>query len=399
MQIGIVGKPNVGKSTFFNAITRASAEVANYPFTTIESNKDLAAVRVPEPAEEFGLEPHPRNSWSRGGYRFVPVEAIDVAGLVPGAHQGKGLGNKFLDELRQASVLIHVVDASGSTGEEGQPVSPGEHDPCREVRFLNEEIELWFLGIFKKHWDRIAKRVQIQGNDFYRQFAQTFSSLGIKEAYLRRAVNENGLDPEKPDNWSGEQLFSFTRSLRKRAMPTVIAANKVDVGPAEENLREMREEFPEMEIVPTSSMAELVLSQMDREGALSYTPGNSGFEILEEGRVDKKQEKALGIIQKVLEKYSGTGVQTAVNTSVLEELEKIVVFPVEDEKKLSDKKGRVLPDAFLLDAKSTPRDLAYKIHTQIGENFVAALDARSGRRVASDRELKHLDIVKIQSRA
>lgn len=400
MQIGIVGKPNVGKSTFFNAATRSTAEVANYPFTTIEANRSMAFVKVPEPAKDFSLEPKSRNSLSRGGYRFVPVEAVDVAGLVPGAHRGRGLGNRFLDELRQASVLIHIVDASGSTDDEGRPAGAGQYDPCEDVSFLEEEIEHWFFGIFRKNWEKMARRVELQGKNFFREFAQNFSGLGVREHHLRKAINEAEVSVEKPESWSDEQLFSFTKSLRKQAMPIVVAANKVDIELAEENIRRMKEKFPELRIVPVSSMAEHLLETLAGEGIVHYTPGGESFEVLREEKLSSKQRKGLEIVrERVLKRYSSTGVQDVVNASVLDELGKIVVFPVEDENRLSDKDGRVLPDAFLLGKGSTPRELAYKIHTDIGENFIASIDARTKRRIASDRELNHLDIVKIVARA
>ncbi|NOZ59369.1 MAG: redox-regulated ATPase YchF [Euryarchaeota archaeon] len=399
MEIGVVGKPNVGKSTFFRASTLGRAEIAGYPFTTVEANRGVAFVRVPEPAAELGVEPNPRNSFTAGGYRFVPVEMIDVAGLVPRAHEGRGLGNRFLDDLRQAGALIHVVDASGGTDEEGNPLKPGEHDPREDVRFLEEEIELWFFGIFKRNWEKLARRVQLAGESFERLFQELFAGLGVREAHVKEALREAGLSPEKPAQWSDEELFAFTRSLRRRAKPIVVAANKVDIPAAEENVRRLRDEFTHARIIPTSAMAELMLRELAQAGAISYIPGEGSFEILSTGSLSARQKKALEIIKKkVLERYGSTGVQQAINVAVLEVLGKIVVFPVEDEHRYCDGEGNVLPDAFLLDRGATPRDLAYRIHTEIGENFIAAIDARTKRKIASDAPLKHLDIVKIVTR-
>ncbi|WP_456474386.1 redox-regulated ATPase YchF [Candidatus Pyrohabitans sp.] len=399
MEIGVVGKPNVGKSTFFSAATLSKAEIANYPFTTVEANKAIAFVRIPEPAVELGVIPNPRNSLSISGYRFVPVEMIDVAGLVPKAHEGRGLGNRFMDDLRQAGALIHVVDASGSTDEEGNPLKPGEHDPRRDVRFLEEEIEQWFFGIFRRNWEKIARRVQMTGDSFERLFGELFAGLGIREAEVQLALRETGLDPRKPAQWSEEELFSFTRTLRRLAKPIIVAANKADVGVAEQNIARLKEEFPHTEIIPTSAMAELMLKNLAEAGVISYIPGDSSFKILKEGELSPKQKKALEIIKKnVLERYGSTGVQQAINVAVLDVLKKIVVFPVEDEHRLCDGEGNVLPDAYLLDQGATPRDLAYKIHTEIGENFIAAIDARTKRRIASDAPLKHMDIIKIVTR-
>ena len=123
MLIGIIGKSNVGKSTFFNAVTDLSVQTANYPFTTIEPNVGVAYVRIECICKEFEVQDNPVHSVCIDGIRFIPVKVIDIAGLVPGAHLGKGIGNKFLDDSRQADALIHVVDASGSTDSEGRPVA------------------------------------------------------------------------------------------------------------------------------------------------------------------------------------------------------------------------------------------------------------------------------------
>jgi hypothetical protein len=396
MEIGVVGKPNVGKSTFFRAATLAKAEIASYPFTTVEANRGVAFVRVPEPAVELGVEPNPRNSFTAGGYRFVPVEMIDVAGLVPKAHEGRGLGNRFLDDLRQAGALIHVVDASGGTDEEGNPLKPGEHNPCEDVRFLEEEIELWFFGIFKRNWAKLVRRVQLAGESFERLFQELFAGLGIREAHVKEALRKAGLSSAKPAQWSEEQLQSFARVLRRLAKPIIVAANKADIAVAERNIALLKREFSHARIIPTSAMAELMLRELAHSGAISYVPGEGSFQVLKREELSPRQKKALEIIKKnVLERYGSTGVQQAINAAVLEVLGKIVVFPVEDEHRLCDGEGNVLPDAFLLDKGATPRDLAYRIHSEIGEKFIAAIDARTKRRIASDAPLKHLDVVKI----
>lgn len=398
MQVGIVGKPNVGKSTFFRALTLAHAEIANYPFTTIDANRAVGYVRVEEPALEFGLKPQPRNSFTLGKYRFVPVEVIDVAGLVPGAHEGRGLGNKFLDELRQADVLIHVVDASGSTDAEGKPVKPLTHNPCEDVRFLEEEVEKWFFEIFRRNWDKISRRIQMQGKDFYRYIAEQFSGLGITQAKLKEAVKKAEVNPEKPASWSEEELLGFVRVLRKLSLPMVIAANKIDIPGADDNLKRLREEFPELPVIPVSAMAELMLRQLSEENKLRYIPGEGEFEVIS-SELSPKERKALEIIEDLLRRYGSTGVQQALNQAVFDVLGMIVVFPVENETRLTDRRGAVLPDAFLLPKGSTPKDLAFKIHTDIGEHFISAYDVRKKMRISADKELENGDIIKIFANA
>jgi ribosome-binding ATPase YchF (GTP1/OBG family) len=400
VEIGVVGKPNVGKSTFFNAATHGHAETASYPFTTIKANNAVGYVRTDCVCGELGVKDSPRNSKCIMGVRFAPVNLIDVAGLVPDAHLGKGLGNKFLDDLRQAAVLIHVVDASGSTDEEGNPVKPGTKNPVDDVLFLENEIERWFYSIFTKNWDKVARRVETERKDFVKFFEEMFAGIGITEGMVHTALREGNLDAKYPSKWGKEGLFSFSKALRKHSKRMIIAANKIDVEVSRDNIKNMKARFPDYDIVPTSSMAEFVLVKLAEKGAISYIPGEPSFEVLDDSKISAKEKKGLELIQKkVLDGYGGTGVQECINKAVLDVLEKMAVYPVEDETHYADKEGRVLPDVFLMDKECTPLDLAARVHTDIAKHYVAAIDAKTKKKVAKDHKLKHGDVVKIISKA
>ncbi len=387
IEIGIAGKPNAGKSTFFKAATLVDVEIANYPFTTIQPNVGIAYVRVECVCRELDVEC--KNCVD--GWRFIPIKLIDVAGLVPDAHKGRGLGNEFLDHLRQSEAVIHVVDASGSTDAEGNEIGIGERDPIEDVKFLNYEIDMWFYSILKRNWDKIVRRAKAEKRDFSRFLSEQLAGLGFRDWMVREALKS--MD-KSFDEFKDEDLRIFASELRKKRMKMVIAANKADKAPKRfiESLRSL----PEI-VIPTSAAYELILRTAAKNGYIKYLPGDSDFKILKE--LNEKQRKVLEKIRDFMKEYGGTGVQKVINTVVFDLLDYIVVYPVEDENKFTDTKGNVLPDAFLVKKGTTARDLAYMIHTDIGKHFIYAVDAKKKIRVSEDYELKHNDVIKIVSSA
>jgi ribosome-binding ATPase len=390
MLIGVVGKSNVGKTTFFSAATLVDAEISNRIFTTIEPNKGVTYVRTPCPCAQLKTRCSPRNSKCVNGVRFVPVRMVDVAGLVPDAHRGKGLGNQFLSDIMEADALIHVVDIAGATDESGNPVAPGTRDPKEDIKFLEEEIDYWILGIVKKNFSTSARRMEAARENFSEMLHHQLTGLGIKLHDVEEAVLKTGITPQSDDF----ALLEFIEILRKRSKPILLAANKIDILDANKNFERIRDIG--YNLFACSAAAELALRKASEKGVIKYMPGDSDFEIV--GEADEKQKTALDFIRKnILQKYGSTGIQNVIDSAVFKTLELIVVYPVENEHKLSDKKGNVLPDAFLIKKGSKAVDLAYKVHEDIGKNFIAAIDAKTGRQLSSDYELKNGDIISIRA--
>lgn len=391
MQIGIVGKPNVGKTTFFNAAACADAEMANYPFTTINANRGVMYARTRCPCEGSELTCNPRGARCIDGIRYVPIEAIDVAGLVPKAHEGRGLGNKFLDDLRQASCLIHIVDVAGSTDDEGRPCELGSHDPAHDVEFLETEIDFWIRGLIEKDWHRISTRCKLEGIKIEKMLADKLTGLGIREAQIKAALRRTGLS-ENPVEWTEENLLTFATSVRREGKPILLSLNKADKAP-DNVIRQFQGTYA----IPTSAMSELALVKANEQGIIDYRPGNASFTLKTE--LDDKQQKGLDYINThVLGRFGSTGVQECIDRAVFELLNLIAVFPVEDEHKLCDKDGNVLPDVFLLPKGSTVIELATKVHSDLAENFIRGVDARTKKIVGADHELQNGDIIHVIAR-
>ena len=394
MLVGIVGKPNSGKTTFFNAATAGNAKVADYPFTTIEPNIGVAFVTQKCVCTEFGVKDNPRNSMCIDGIRHIPVKMIDVAGLVPDAWQGRGLGNKFLDDLRQADVLIHIVDASGSHDADGRPLGrPGMWDPIKDVKFLEEEIARWMYQILKRDWDKWARRIETERSDFFQSMAERLSGLAICVEHIKRAVEGLDLNPEKPGSWSDDDLYNFAKKLREISKPILIVANKIDIPKAEENYERMKENG--IDAIPASALAEWALIQYAEKGIIKYVRGSDHFEILQPEKLSDREKVLFEKIEELLDKWKSTGVQIAINKAVFELGNMIAVYPVEDVNKLSDKKGNVLPDVFLVKKGTTVREFAALIHTDLAKTFIYAIDVRTKKKLPEDYELQDRDVIKI----
>ncbi len=392
MLLGLVGKPSCGKSTFFKAATLADVLIASYPFATIKPNHGIGYVRVKALCDELGVKCNPRTGFCDGNTRFVPVDLMDVAGLVEGASEGKGLGNQFLDDLRQADVFIHIVDASGTTNAEGQE---GDGDPVVDIKMLERELDKWYVGIFKRVWPKLSKGLQSTKSDVAKAISKQFSGLRVGESDVESVILKLGLDSGQISYWSEEDLFKFASALRHLTKPMVVVANKIDKGNAKENLERIKSEFKDLFVIPCSADSELSLRQAGKAGLIEYTPGSSDF-VVNEDKVNEQQKEALEFIRKnVLNVYGSTGVQDVLDKAVFDLLKYVAIYPAGA--RLSDSKGNILPDCFLLKGGSTALDFAYSLHTDIGDKFVKAIDVRTKMAVGRDHVLKHCDGVEIMT--
>ncbi|MET1160693.1 MAG: redox-regulated ATPase YchF [Thermoprotei archaeon] len=395
--IGIIGKTNVGKSTLFAALTLATVEIANHPFTTIKPNIGIGYVRKKCVHVELGLSGcNPRTGYCIKGNRFIPIKLMDVAGLIPGASQGKGLGNKFMDDLRQADVLIHVVDAAGATDLEGNPVRPGTADPVEEARAIQREVDEWFSNVIKRIWENNISRHLLTSQDPLNLVIRALSGLSIRREHVIQAIREAGLEDKNIKTWTYDDVDTFSRVLRRVSKPIIIAANKADLPGAEDNVKRLKQEFGEDRVIPVSALAEYILRKAALGGYIEYIPGDSNFTILDKSKLSPEQLRALKLVEeKVLDRYGTTGVQQLINHAVFNVLNLIVVYPVENPHKYTDHHGNILPDAYLVPKSTTARELAYMVHTELGETFIYAINAKTGERIGEKYVLKDNDVIKI----
>jgi hypothetical protein len=399
IKIGLIGKTNTGKTTFFNAASLSYAEVSNYPFTTKQPNVGISHAITLCVHKEFKVQDSPKNSTCIDGWRFIPVELIDLPGLIKGAWEGKGLGNQFLSIAAQSDALLHVVDASGSVDAAGRVAEPGSGDPVADVADIEEELVMWYLKLLEGNRDKISRAVK-SGIRMSAAVADIFAGVGVKELDVQRAVIESELQDKAFDDYSMDDSKRFVWSLRDISKPTLIVANKVDIPLAMENFRRLREEYKDMIVVPASAEAELTLRRAENKALIKYVPGDERFDIVKADELNEKQKWALNFIRKdVLGEYMRTGVQHAVNVAVFKLLRMNAVYPVADSAKLADKHGNVLPDVYLLPSGSTVEDLARQIHSDLAKNLLYAIDIRDGLRLPSDYHIKDRDVLSIISAA
>lgn len=395
--IGIVGKPSSGKTTFLNAACLTNAKVSELPFTTIEPNKGIAYVKTNCVCKELNVEDNPKNSICIDGFRFIPINMLDVAGLVPEAHKGKGLGNKFLNDLIQADILLHIVDISGSLDKSGNLVSMGINDPFEDISFLEDEIDLWFKDIIEREdWSKFTKGVSTEKKKFVDALFERLSGMKIKKSNIVQSLKDSNLEKKNPSSWEEQDISNFTKVLRKISKPILVLANKIDKEISESNLSKLKDRY-DGPLIPCSALAEHFLRNYNEKKIIEYIPGSTDFKIISSNQLKKEELDMLAKIKdKILIPYGGTGVQNALNYASKNLANQICVYPVSDLNTYSDNKENVLPDAFLIKKGTLLRDFVRdKIHSELADNFMFGIDAKTKKRLGENYELRDQDVIKI----
>ena len=397
VKIGLIGKTNTGKTTFFNAATLGTAEISTYPFTTKQPNYGVGYVSTPCVCKEFGVKDNPRNSKCINGWRHIPIELIDLPGLIKGAWAGKGLGNQFLSVASQSDALLHVVDASGSVDEEGRLTEPGTGDPLADYYDIEEELVMWFMKLIDRSTDRITRSLR-KGKELPEAMEEVLMGVKVNREHIRQALIQSNLEKKDFENWTPMDDRRFATALREISKPTLIVANKMDLDTAPDNFKKLRDQLTDKIVVPCSAEAELILRRAEQKKLIRYIPGEEEFEIVDESKLTERQRWALDFIRRrVLDEYMRTGVQFALNVAVFKLLKMNAVYPVYDIQKLSDRHGNVLPDVYLMPDGADVRELAQVIHSELAKGLLYAIDARTGLRLPANYKLKDRDVLSVVS--
>jgi len=397
IKIGIIGKTNTGKTTFFNSATLSSTEISTYPFTTKKPETGTGQAITLCVHMEFNVQDKPNNSKCIDGWRYIPIELIDLPGLIKDAWKGKGLGNQFLSIAAQSDALLHVVDCSGSIDSTGKISEPGSGDPVSDFADIEEELVMWYQKILEGNRDKISRNIS-DGEDTVEAITELYRGIGVKKNHVVQALKVTGLEETQFDDFGIAQTKEFAKILRKISKPTLIVANKIDIPGADKNFNRLRERYNEIITVPASADSELTLRRAEQQELIKYSPGSEQFDIVQPEKLNEKQSNALNFIkQDIMGEYMRTGVQFAINVTVFKLLKMNAIYPVADEENLSDKKGNILPDLILLKEGATVKDLANEIHTGLSKGLLHAKDLRYNLRLPTHYQLRDRDVISLIS--
>ena len=397
IKLGLIGKTNTGKTTFYNAATLSSEEISSYSFTTKKPVSGTAHAITLCVHPEFKIQDNPNNSKCVEGWRYIPVELIDLPGLIKDAWKGKGLGNQFLSIAAQSDALLHVVDASGGIDSSGKISEIGSGDPISDFADIEEELIMWYHKILEGNRDKVSKLIRT-GSGIVDAVTDLYRGIGVNKIHVKDALTTLGLEEKEFDDFDMVDSKKLVAHIRKVSKPTLIVANKIDVEGADKNFARLRERYNDSIIIPVSGDSEFSLRRAEQKGLIKYSPGSEQFEIIKSGELNEKQTNALNFIKKgIMGEYMRTGVQFAINVAVFKLLKMNSIYPVADEKHLADKKGRVLPDLMLLKAGATIADLAKEIHTDLTKGLLYGKDLRYNLRLPVDYQLRDRDVVSLVS--
>ncbi|GAD99818.1 GTP-binding protein [Paecilomyces variotii No. 5] len=393
--IGLVGKPSSGKSTTLNSLTDATSKVGNFPFTTIDPQRAIGYLQIECACKRYGLTDKckPNYGGCHEGRRSVPIELLDVAGLVPGAHEGKGLGNKFLDDLRHADALIHVVDVSGTTDAEGKATRG--YDPSNDIVWLRSEIVRWIQGNLMEKWGSIKRRhVAVKANAV-ETLQQQFSGYGSTSQTVQRCLDR--LQIKEPlEHWSNETVEKVVNAFTDEKFPTVFALNKIDHPDADKNISKISRMQDPKSIVLCSAISEVFLRRLAKQGYVKYVEGSEFVDtredLIEMGDPDggglremdeKLKTRVENLKDMVLYRFGSTGVVQCLSRAA-ELLGLVPVFPVRNIHTFASATGganAVFRDCVLVKKNSTVGDVARKV---MGDVPIAYVEGAGGIRVSED---------------
>ena len=395
IKIGLIGKTNTGKTTFFNSSTLSSDEISTYPFTTKKSSISIGHAITLCVHPEFNVEDNPINSKCKDGWRYIPIELIDLPGLIKDAWKGKGLGNQFLSIASQSDALLHIVDASGGIDSSGRITEVGTGDPVSDFADIEEELNMWYQKTLEGNRDKLQKMIE-SDNDQINALTELYQGMGVKKIHVKETLKTTKLEDKNIENYDINDSKKFATQLRRISKPTLIVANKIDIKGAAKNFQRLRERYNDMIVVPASADSELSLRRAEQKELIKYSPGSEQFDILRADDLNEKQKNALNFIQSdIMGEYMHTGVQFAINITVFKLLKMNSIYPVATPENLSDKKGRVLPDLILLKDGSTVIDLAKEIHSDLIKGLLYAKDLRYNLRVPTNYQLRDRDVISL----